>query len=445
MTVLHLVIQEIRHRKLSFALSVLAVLVAVGCLVAAVTLLRAHDIRTDRILADKTADVAAKVRARQVEADKRAAELNEAYRKIMLKFGYNLLIVPKQERLIDYRLRGAPSTYMPEQNVHVLADSGIMTVRHLLPILQERRILVFGDRRQEVFLIGTRGEVPLGHRAAKEPLLVAVPPDGIVVGHDVHYELGVKVGDKVKVVDREFTVAEVYGPRGTNDDSSVWIDLKQAQGLLGREGKINGILAMNCLCDRRGLDKTKKDIQRILPDVQIRVMVSSAVIRYESRVRAAQEAEAHVAAARRQGQADIESERRSRQRVKGQIVALVGWLVPLVLVGGAMWLALLAFGNVRVRRREIGVLRALGLRSRQIVAVFLARSALTGAVGACAGYAAGFLLAAARPAAPPIGAIFDPLLLCIVLPAAPALSALAGSVPAMAAGRQDPAVVLREA
>ena len=126
---------------------------------------------------------------------------------------------------------------MDESRVHTLADSKIMTVRHLLPVLQHKQVLLFGQKRQEVFLVGTRGEVPLAHRAGKKPLLQTVGPGEMILGHDVQAELGVKVGEKVKVVDRQFKVIKVYEARGTRDDSTVWVDLKQAQALLGKEGR----------------------------------------------------------------------------------------------------------------------------------------------------------------------------------------------------------------
>ncbi|GAG39894.1 unnamed protein product, partial [marine sediment metagenome] len=248
MTIWRLVIKEIRYRKVNFTLSVLSVLVAVGFLVASITLLRVHNRRTEQIVQAKIAETAEAVRRRQRDADTRAAELTEAFRKIMLKFGYNLLILPKTEKIIDYQVRGAAATYMPEDNVRILSESGIMTVRHLLPILQQRQVLIFGNRRQEVFLVGTRGEIPLSHREPKQPLLSAVRAGEIIVGHGIHRELGVDVGDTVRLIDREFKVSRWYAPRGTNDDSTVWIELGQAQQMLGKPGKINGILALSCVC-----------------------------------------------------------------------------------------------------------------------------------------------------------------------------------------------------
>ncbi len=445
MTIRRLITREILHRKLNFVLSVVSVVVAVGCLVAVITLLRAYDLGTEQIIQDKIAETEANVRARQAVARKRAAELKESFTDITLKLGYNLLILPKEEKLIDFELRGAPTKYMPEESVDILSKSGIMTVRHLLPVLQQRQIVVFGDKRQEVFLIGIRGEVPLTNRKAKTPLLAPVEPGEMIIGWHVHTELGVKVGDKIRVVDREFTVGRIHDARGSNDDSSVWIELKAAQELLDKEGKINGIMAINCMpCTRIRLSELKADIVRILPGTQVRVKMTEAVTRHEARERAADEATAQVTLARRRGRADMAREKAARADLKGQIEAFAGWIVPLILIGAVVWMALLAYGNVRQRRCEIGVLRAIGLRSGQIFTVFLVKAVVMGLAGACAGYVAGFLTALAWGQSPPARQIFNPVLPVAVLLLAPVLSCLASWVPAMLAARQDPAVVLAE-
>ena len=445
MTLWRLVTREILHRKLSFALGLFAVAVAVGCFVAVLTMLRAHDLGTTAVLEAKAAQMQAEVARRAAEAKTRGDELEEAYRTIMLKFGYNLFIMPKQESVVGYQVQGGPSSYMDESDVRVLSESGILTVRHLLPVLQQRQILVFGDKRLEVFLVGTRGEAPIAHRDEKEPLTPVVKPGEMIVGSGVQRELALKVGDAVKVVDREFKVSQCYPARGTADDGSVWISLKEAQELLGKPGKINGILALSCICSHAELEKIiNEDILRILPQTQVRVMASNAVVRYEARVRAAEEAQAQVRLAREQGRADLERERASRAAMRREIETFGAWVVPLLVVAAAVWLALLAQGNVRERRGEIGILRALGLRSRQIFGLFLTRSLLVGAAGAVVGCAAGLLLVGSSKVAPPGMRLFDPALTVAVLIAAPLLSVIAGLMPAMTAAHQDPAEILRE-
>ena len=110
--------------------------------------------------------------------------------------------------------------------------------------------------------------------------------------------------------------------------------------------------------------------------------------------------------------------------------------MPLALLGAAVWIGFLAFTNVRERSIEIGILRALGLRSWQVLVLFLSRALVTGLVGAGIGFAGGVL--ATMPAMPDIQLPWLPA----VLLAAPILAALAGWLPALIAAQQDPATIL---
>jgi putative ABC transport system permease protein len=104
--------------------------------------------------------------------------------------------------------------------------------------------------------------------------------------------------------------------------------------------------------------------------------------------------------------------------------------------------------NVRERRLEIGILRALGYGSSKIAGLFLAKAVLLGIVGAVLGYLIGSTLAAQygpdifKVTAQAIQTM--PSLLLWAAVAAPAFAALASFIPAMIAIAQDPAVILRE-
>ncbi|MHC4244593.1 MAG: hypothetical protein ACYSU4_19460, partial [Planctomycetota bacterium] len=147
MTIWRLVFSEILHRRMNFALGVLSVMVASASFIGSVTLLNIHDLRTSQILQDK-----------QDELADRMAELTDVTRKAMLKLGFNVVILPKDQNLADWYADDYASKYMPEDYVHRLADSGIVTVRHFLPSIQQK--IEWPERKRKIILVGTRGEVP---------------------------------------------------------------------------------------------------------------------------------------------------------------------------------------------------------------------------------------------------------------------------------------------
>ena len=147
MTIWRLVVSEILHRRMNFALGVLSVMVASASFIGSVTLLNIHDLRTDQILQEK-----------EKELSERMADLTDETRKAMLKLGFNVVILPKHQNLADWYSDDYASEYMPEEYVHTLADSKIVTVRHFLPSLQQK--IEWPERKRKIILVGTRGEVP---------------------------------------------------------------------------------------------------------------------------------------------------------------------------------------------------------------------------------------------------------------------------------------------
>ncbi|MCC6354761.1 MAG: FtsX-like permease family protein [Verrucomicrobiae bacterium] len=421
MTIWRLILREISHRTIGFALGLLSVSIAVASLAGAMTLLRAHDIRTEEIVA-----------AKEAETKREMDKMEDDYRKIMKNLGFNVLILPKDQNLADLYADDFASRYMPEAYVDRLAKSDIVTIQHLLPSLQQKaRWPEQGERT--VIVIGTRGEVPYAQRTPKSPILDPVEPGTVVLGYELHRGANVKPGDTVAFMGRRLKVAKCHGERGNKDDITAWISLREAQEIFNRPGQINGILALECVCAADSLDKIRAEIAGILPDTQVIEFSSQVIARAEARRRAAETA-----------YAAIESEKQQRARLRAARERFAAMLVPVALVGCMAWIGLSTFGNVRDRRAEIGVLRALGVRSAQILAVFLGKAALIGVAGGVVGYAAGFAAGATWGEGGPASALFQPPLLAASVVLAPLLALVAAWIPALLASQQDPATVLRE-
>lgn len=115
-----------------------------------------------------------------------------------------------------------------------------------------------------------------------------------------------------------------------------------------------------------------------------------------------------------------------------------------LVVGGIGILTIMTIA-VQERRREIGLLRALGAARRQILVLFLGEAVALAAVGGLAGLALGaggaWLIGTAVPALPTRTA-WDFVLLAEVT--AVLIGLAAGVLPALAAARLDPVTALRD-
>ena len=419
MSIWQLATKEILRRKANFASGLIAVTLAVAVLAGAMTMLRLHDLGTERIVARK-----------EQETRQRMALLEDDYRKIMKNLGFNLLILPSTQKLSDFYADDVLSSYMPDTYATRLAEAKIVTIRHLLPSLQEK--VRWPEGKRAIILIGTRGEVPSMFRDAREPILVAVPKGSAVVGHELARSRGLKAGDRIALFGRTFTVSQCNEERGSSDDISIWIDLAQAQEILNKPGKINAILALKCICEGNDLALVRRDVAAVLPGVQVIEEGSKVLTRAEARDRAAREAADALAA-----------EVRNRRQLREEQEKLSSILVPLVLLVSALWVGLVFYTNVRERRSEIGILRALGARAGTILRLFLTKALLMGLAGGVVGYVAGTLAGLGRQAESGSALLQAPLFFLATCTAL-ALSLAASWVPAYYAAQRDPAEVLRE-
>lgn len=451
MSVWRLILREIVFRKLNSVLAVLSVAAAAACLVGSLTILRGHDLQTESVAADmrdQTEAIAAKM---QAQTKARMKELEDDYRKIVLKLGFNVFIVPKGAQQAEAYDEDFGQREMPEEYVNRLAKANIITINHLLPSLSKR--VHWPEQATKIVLTGIHGEVAPAGMKRHQPLVQPVEPGQMVLGFAVAQQTKLKPGDKTELLGQTFTVTKKHDFRGTTDDITVWIDLAQAQRLLKKEGKINAIQAINCLAERcypdaTGLPAVSEEIARILPDTQVLVDMGKAVTRINARKRAADEARDALAVEKQRRAAMMAAETERRSAMRAQIAQVTSILSPLAVVGAGLWVALLMLGNVRDRAVEIGILRALGLRAKQIRFLFFGKALLVGLLGAALGCAVGVAVgsfwygsAAEESAA---AALIAPWKLGLVVMLAPLVAMLASWPPALIAAAQDPAIVLRE-
>lgn len=420
MNIWQLTIKEIKRRKLNFMLGMLSVILAVTILVGSLTMLKGHDIRTRQIISQK-----------EEETKQRMAVLEDDYRKIMKNLGFNLLMIPKDQNLADLYADDFASKYMDEEAVSKLSASKIMTIRHLLPSLQQK--IKWPEQQRTIILIGTRGEVPFLHRDPKEPILVAVPKGAAVVGYELAASLNLNEGAIIKLLGKSFKIEKLNEERGTKDDITIWIDLHEAQQLLNKPNQINAILALKCHCAGNEISQVRQDISAILPEVQVIEHGSNVITRAEARDRAAREAKEA-----------IQAEVLNRQRVRNEQERFSSIFVPLVLLASGIWIGLLFISNVRERKSEIGILQAIGVQSSKIMFLFLSKALIMGAGGALLGYFIGVMSGMKWEGVSSTDLLFDPQLFLVAFLLALLLSIMASWIPAFIASRQDPADVLRE-
>ncbi len=498
MSAWRLLLAEIGYRKLSFVLSGVAVLVAAALFVSGPIVVdgfrRTSQAELTAMVQRSNAEISGLAERMETELAAMSAELERSVaemrtietrtqadldrlrketQRLMRDMGFNLLIVHRDTNMADFWSADFAVHDMPQEYVDRLArDARLTLVRHLVASLQAK--ITWENRK--VLLVGYLPEVPQPHLPEKPPMGYTVPPGEAFLG----YELGVgrKVGESIRIrvgdVERQFRIARILPEQGSKEDITIAVSLADAQALLNKPGRVNQILALGCRCAGDRLATIRKQLAEVLPETRITEFRSIAIAREEQRalVEAQQakilgqmrekiQAQEAALAQRRQFwednlrqrrealQADFQARHEELERQNRLAEMLTATVTPLVVLAAGVWVGLLALSNVRQRKTEIGVLRALGKPSAWLAALLLGKAALVGVLGAVVGAAAGLAVAwwlCTAGLGIPSQAV--PLRLDLVAAAvlgAPIVSALASYLPAMLALAQDPAVALREA
>jgi ABC-type lipoprotein release transport system permease subunit len=261
----------------------------------------------------------------------------------------------------------------------------------------------------------------------------------MVVGYELQRSLGLEVGQRVRLMGREFTIHKCYPCRGSKEDIGVWIPLRDAQELLDKPGRINAIMALECVCvGNSAIDRIRAEIAEFLPDTKVVELGTKALARSEARAQVREEA---IRA--------LEQEQEAQRQLRSDRRQLAEWIVPAVVTGCGVWILLMTLVNVRQRRSEVAILRTIGCRARQVLGLFLFRALMIGLSGALLGGAAGLAVSAwlrgefQLALIGPSGMLPWNLVLASLI-IGTALGMAAGWIPALFAARQDPAVILKD-
>ncbi len=457
-----LLLAEIGYRKINFLLSLVAVVIAVTLFVAGPMLVEAYQQETqDQVdqwqsrvgeLEQQVSSMRSGMAKVEAETAAELARLENETRRLMRDMGFNLMVTHRGTNMSDFWDADFAAADMPQEYVERLAaDPRLTLVTHLVATLQQK--ITWENRK--VLLVGYQPETPQAHAVEKRPMGHQIKPGTVLLGHEL--AAGKKPGQTVKVLDHPFQIARILLEQGSKEDITIGMHLADAQKLLNKPQRINQIMALGCRCSSSDLPNIRKQLAQILPDTQITEFRSIAVARAEQR--SAVEANKQeiagrmrknlaerekILAERKQILADMEA---SRGRIQRIIETLAEVLTPLVVLVSAIWVGLLALGNVRQRRAEIGVLRALGKGSGMIASLVMGKAVLLGLLGGVVGFLVGTLLAqwlgqrAFDVPADRLAAGFDVLLVAVL--GAPLISVVASYLPMLVALGQDPAIALR--
>ena len=364
MNVLQMALREIGYRKRNFLLAIISISAAVASFVASATLLENHHRKITQI----HQEIEAKLRS-TVE------ELQKGISDAVTRLGFDIIIIPREQDLTDWHTENYASKNMPEEYATKLAGSNLLSIKQIVPRLRKK--IRWTEKGWTVIIVGVGNMLQAGKES---PDFHITPPERSTVelGHELHTALNIKAGDKIHVLNKEFTVSKCLEEKGNQDDITIWMHLEDAQNLLDCKGVINEILAVECRGAWQQVAKIREEINKILPDTQIIEKTSHVITKAQAILTTENETRASL-------------ERESNARIKLMKAKIrIGILLALLSASISIaWLVFLTITNVRSREQEIGILSTLGYSLSYIMGLFVIRLLLVCISGCILGYLIG--------------------------------------------------------
>lgn len=243
------------------------------------------------------------------------------------------------------------------RNLHMVASSlpdsitdevrAVPGVASVTPILEATDTIAAGDERAVAYVIGLPADAPMGGPWDVVEGSDRVGPGQAIVDREFARKAGVTVGDRVTVLGSEATVVGLSEGTASLVNSVAFVSFDDFRTMRGGAPVVSFVLVK--VVAGASADTIAADIGRAVPGVTVQTRPEFS-----------------------------SQERRLVMDMSADVISImnvVGFVVALAVVALTVYVATLA------RRREYGVLKALGARNQALYRVVLAQAVLSIAVG----------------------------------------------------------------
>ena len=314
-----MVLKEIKYRKFNFLLGVIGIATLVTFIVAFYILTAATKKQTALLTRD---------------------------------MGFNVRIIPKGSDMQKFWVEGYSNQTLSEDVIQKLMDKKSINYAHLTATLHKTIIW----KNTEVVLTGISKQEKEPSGKKKSKMIFAIPPDKVYVGYEIARKFHLNKGMSINILGKDFVVAKTLSESGSREDIKFFFDLNTLQTLAKLEGKVNEVMAINCMCSAENdnaLEVLRKELESVAPSAKVIMNTTIATAREKQR------------------------------KMTDKYFAV---LFPFLLLICGIWIAAVTINNTKERSKEIGIMKALGLGPLQISKLFFVRAFCIGIVGAIVGF-----------------------------------------------------------
>jgi len=344
--------------------------------------------------------------------------VGESLESKLAAYGANILVSPKTETLsVGYG--GMALGDVSVDIKYLKEDETLAAIRGIhhkdrLSAVAPKFVVVTRVAQTPVGVVGVDHEQERLIKSYWHASAGSMPRGGtdVLAGSDAAARLGLAPGASVAIEGRDFVVAGVLAPTGSEDDKLLFADLHALQRAAGKENLVH-FVEVAALCAGCPIDEITAQMAAGLPGTDIKAM-----------------------------QQVVRSRMMTVDFVKQMAFAVSG----VILLTACVMIGLSVFSSVNERKNEIGLLRALGYSKASVFFLMHVEALVLGlasaVAGSLAGYGASFKLMALLDLGPAAAPVFDPAQFGLVALAVVCLSSLASLPPALLAARVEPSQAL---
>ena len=290
--------------------------------------------------------------------------IGDSFEKKLVSYGANILVTPKRDTLkVSYGGYTLGDVTLEEHWIPLAdAQKGIASIplRANVAIVAPKLLAATRLSGHAVALVGVEWKEELalkGYWEADGKL--PSRSDEVLVGSRLADSLGLRPGQILDIGGRPFRVSGVLRPTGSDDDTVLFTPLAFVQEFTGKSG-LAAFLEVAALCSGCPIEDIVTQLQRALPGTEVRALRQVA----QSRMYAV------------------------------HFVQNLAFSVSLVILVTACAMIIMSMlSAVAERRKEIGIMRAVGFSRSGVFTVFVTEALSIGLLAGVFGYVIGHVVA----------------------------------------------------
>ncbi|RXA17400.1 ABC transporter permease [Methanosarcina sp. MSH10X1] len=253
-----------------------------------------------------------------------------------------------------------------------------------------------------------------------------------VIGSDVAsgiYDQDIGINQVIKIKGKSVRVVGILTEEGGFGDSSVYIPIDGAVSLIedAEEGVFDTIMVKA---------QSEDLVDTVMEDITDKLMISRHIVRED-------DMDFSVTASKSMAESVTE--------MTSSMTLFLGAIAAVSLIVGAVGIANTMFTSVLEKTKEIGTMKAIGARNRDILMIFIFNSAMVGFVGGIFGVMLGAFISTLFPmlgmtmmrSEGDTGIFLSPRLMLFGLVLAVVIGVVSGAIPAYRASKLKPVDALR--